>query len=70
MKKTLLKTWAVRGFWQYNIYEIDANGDKWLQADPITPGLVCRSAENEQILRILLENDCANYVRFHKQHIR
>lgn len=69
VKKTYLKTWAIKGFYQYNIYEIDAGGNKWLQADPLTKGLVCRSAENETVLRILLENDCINYIKF-QQRIR
>ena len=65
--KTYLKTWAIKGFYQYNIYEIDAGGNKWLQADPLTKGLVCRSAENENVLRILLENDCINYIKFQQR---
>lgn len=66
-KKTYLKTWAIKGYFQYNIYEIDAGGNKWLQADPITKGLVCRTAENENVLRILLENDCINYIKFQQR---
>lgn len=63
IQKTYLKTWAVKGFYQYNIFEINANGDKWLQAEPLNAGLVCRTAENETIMRIILENDCANWVK-------
>lgn len=70
VKKTYLKTWGIQNYYQYKIYEIDASGEKWLQADPITKGLVCRTAENESVLRILLENDCKNYTRFHKERIR
>lgn len=65
--KHYLKTWAIKNFYQYMIYEIDSNGDKWLQADPLTKGLVCRTAENEQVLRILLENDCINHLKFQQR---
>ena len=57
VKKKYLKDWAVANFYIYKIYEIDAGGQTWLQADPVTPGMVCRTAEDEKILRILLEND-------------
>lgn len=56
VKKTYLKTWAVLDYYQYQIFEVDAGGEKWLEATPITRG-VTRTAENETILRILLEND-------------
>lgn len=69
VKKTYLKTWAIKGFWQYNIYEIDAGGEKWLQAEPLVVGLATRTTENEKILRILLENDCINYTKF-QQRVR
>lgn len=69
VKKLFLKKWAIANFYMYNIYEIDAGGQKWLQADPITPGAVCRTAENEKILKILLENDAINMNKI-KQRIR
>lgn len=59
IKKTYLKTWCIGNFYNYQIWEIDANGDKWLEATPITKG-VTRTAENETILKILLENDVIN----------
>lgn len=64
VKKTYLKTWAVLGYYQYNIYRVDAGKDWWLEANPVTPGTVTRTAENETILRILLENDAKNATRF------
>lgn len=69
VKKQFLKTWAIANFYMYNIYEIDAGGDKWLQADPVTPGMVCRTAENEKVLKILLENDARTMKRI-KQKVR
>lgn len=68
--KTFLKTWVIQGFYQYRIYEINAGGETWLQADNEYKGLVSRSAENEQVLRILLENDCRNFTKWHKQYVR
>ena len=56
VKKTFLKTWAIANYYMYQIFEVDAGGEKWLEATPITKG-VTRTAENEQILKILLEND-------------
>ena len=70
VKKTYLKTWVIHNFYKYKIYEIDAGCEKWLQSDPETKGLVCRTAENEYVLRIILENDCINYTRFQKERVR
>lgn len=69
VKKRFLKTWAIANFYMYNIFEIDAGGEIWLQADPITPGAVCRTAENEKVLKILLENDAINMNKI-KQRVR
>ena len=63
IQKRYLKTWVVRNFYKYNLFEIDANGDKWLQAEPLNAGLVCRTAENEMVMRIILENDCLNWIK-------
>lgn len=63
IKKTFLKTWCIGNYYNYQIWEIDAGGDKWLEADPITKG-VTRCAESENILRILLENDAKNMNAF------
>lgn len=63
IKKTFLKTWCIGNFYNYQIHEIDAGGEKWLEATPITKG-VTRTAENEKILRILLENDAISLNKF------
>ena len=63
VKKTYLKTWCIGNFYNYQIWEVDAGGEKWLEATPITKG-VTRTAENEKVLRILLENDAANLNKF------
>ena len=56
VNKTFLKTWAIANYYMYQIFEVDAGGEKWLEASPITKG-VTRCAENETVLRIILEND-------------
>lgn len=63
VKKTFLKTWCIGNFYNYQIWEVDAGGEKWLEATPITKG-VTRTAENEKVLRMLLENDATNLNKF------
>lgn len=65
--KTYLKTWNVMGY-DYQIYRIDAGNDSWLEANPITKGAT-RTAEDENVLRILLQNDAKNMLKF-QQRIR
>jgi len=69
MKKTYLKTWEISGYYFYDIYEVDADGQKWLIAEPKTKG-VTRTAENEKVLRILLQNDAMNMLKIQKQNYR
>jgi len=64
IKKTYLKSWVIKNFYKYNLYEVDANGNKWLEANPVTPGLVTRCADDEYVLRIMLENDCESRIKF------
>lgn len=66
IKKTFLKTWAIANYYMYQIFEVDAGGEKWLEADPITRG-VTRTAENETVLKILLENDAKSMNRFQQK---
>ena len=61
--KRYLKTWCVGNFYNYQIYEVNAGGDTWLEAIPITKG-VTRTAENEAVLKIILENDAVNLNKF------
>lgn len=56
VKKRYLKTWAIANYYMYQIFEVDAGGELWLEATPITRG-VTRTAENETVLKIILEND-------------
>lgn len=63
VKKTFLKTWCIANYYNYQIWEVDAGGEKWLEATPITKG-VTRTAENEKVLRILLENDVISITKF------
>lgn len=68
VKKTYLKTWAIANYYMYQIFEVDAGGSTWLEATPITHG-VTRTAENETVLKILLENDARSMNQF-QQRVR
>lgn len=61
--KRYLKTWCVGNFYNYQIYEVNAGGDTWLEATPITKG-VTRCANTEQELLIILNNDAINLNKF------
>lgn len=63
-KKRFIKEYVAGNYYKYHIFEIDAGMLKWLEADPITPGVVTRCADCEEELRILLENDATNANRF------
>lgn len=67
VKKTFLEKWDVAGY-GYQIYEIDAGGEKWFEANPITKG-VTRCANTEQELLIILNNDVRN-IKKYQQRIR
>lgn len=54
--KTHLKTIMVGGKYIYKIMLVDADGERWLEAQPVWKGVV-RTAESEKILKIILEND-------------
>lgn len=66
VKKRYLKTWCIGNYYNYQIYEVDAGGEKWLEATPVLRG-VTRTAENEKILRILLENDAKSLNKFYQK---
>ena len=63
IKKTFLKTWCIGNYYNYQIHEVDAGGEKWLEATPITKG-VTRCANTEQELLIILNNDAINMNKF------
>lgn len=67
--KHYLKTWAIQNYYQYDIYQVMTGDDMWFLAEPRTSGIVTRTAENEKVLKIILENDCINATRF-KQRVR
>lgn len=66
VQKKYLKTWAIANYYMYQIWEVDAGGNKWLEATPITKG-VTRCAENETVLKILLENDARSMNQFQQK---
>lgn len=67
IKKEYIKTWCIKDYYNYKIYNVIAGTDSWLMAEPITPGTVTRTAEDEKILRIMLENDCTNAIKFQQK---
>lgn len=67
--KYYLKSWAIQNYYKYDIYQVMTGNDMWFIAEPRTPGIVTRTAENEIALKIILENDCINATRF-RQRIR
>ena len=69
VKKRYLKRIVIANFYQYQIFEVDAGGNTWLEAVPVTAGVVTRTAEDENILRILLENDVRSALMF-QQRVR
>lgn len=69
VKKWFLKRWTIQEKFTYDLYQVMTGNDMWFMAEPVTPGVVTRTAENETVLKILLENDCINATRF-KQKVR
>lgn len=69
VSKRYLKTWCIGNYYNYKIFEVDAGRNTWLMAEPITKGVVTRTAEDENILRILLENDVRSSLIF-QQRVR
>ena len=71
IKKWYLKQWAIGGYFQYEIYQVVAGNLMWIEATPITPSCVTRTANTEKELRAILENDCLQIIRQHrKQRMR
>lgn len=61
--KYYLKRWTIQNRYQYDIHQVFAGNFTWVEATPITKGIV-RCADSETELRILLENDAINMDRF------
>ena len=71
IKKWYQKQWAIGGYFQYEIYQVVAGDVMWFEATPKTAGCVTRTANTEQELRVILENDCLQIIRQHrKQRVR
>ena len=69
VRKWYLKAWVIKNYYKYSIYQVMAGDCMWFMAEPVTPGVVTRTAENERVLKIILENDCINAIKF-QQRIR
>lgn len=67
--KTKIKNLTILDKYTYRIMLVDADGTQWLEAQPVWKGIV-RTAEDEKILKIILENDCINLERQEKQKVR
>ena len=61
--KWYLKSWVIKNYYKYSIYQVMTGDDIWYMAEPVTPGTVTRTAENEKVLKIILENDCMNALK-------
>ena len=57
--KTHIKNITIADKYTYRIMLVEADKNEWLEAQPVWKGIT-RTAENENILRIILENDAIN----------
>lgn len=57
--KTHLKNITIAKKYTYRVMLVEADTNQWLEAQPVWKGIT-RTAENENILRIILENDAIN----------
>ena len=57
--KTHLKNITILDKYTYRIILVEADKNQWFEAQPVWKGTV-RTAENEKVLRIILENDAIN----------
>ena len=67
VRKWFLKRLIIQEKFAYDLYQVNAGNDMWFMAEPKTPGVVAIKAENETILKIILENDCINATRFQQK---
>lgn len=67
--KRFIKTISVNKKYFYRLQEVTAGASSWLEAEPISRG-VTRTAEDERVLTILLENDALQMDREEVQRTR
>lgn len=67
--KYYLKSWTIKNYYKYDIYQVMAGDLIWFEATPVTPGTVTRTSDDEKTLKIMLENDCINAIKF-QQRVR
>lgn len=60
--KTLIKIITIKDKYKFRVYLVEAGQHYWLEASPVWKGIK-RTAETEQILKIILENDIMNLER-------
>lgn len=69
VQKTFLRTISIQDKYFYRLLDVEAGTNHWLEAEPITSKCVTRTAENEEVLRILLENDALRLTK-EQQRVR
>lgn len=62
-----LENWIILNYYQYQIYAVDSGYDYWLEAIPVTPGLVTRIAGSKMVLREILEDDALKVRDFYQK---
>ena len=67
--KNYIGTWVISNFFKYDVFMVNAGRDSWFEAIPKTPGLITRTGENKTVLKILLDNDVINHLKF-QQRVR
>ncbi len=69
VNKIFLKTIQIKEKYFYRLLDVESGTLHWLEAEPIGKG-VNRTAENERVLTILLENDALQMERQEVQKTR
>ena len=69
VQKHYLKTITIQDKYSYRLLDVEAGTNHWVEAEPISRGCITRTAENEGILRIILENDAIRLTK-EQQRVR
>ena len=70
VQKHYLKTITIQDKYSYRLLDVEAGTNHWVEAEPIGGrGCITRTAENEKVLRIILENDAIRLTR-EQQRVR
>ena len=69
VQKTFLRTITIQDKYAYRLLDVEAGTNHWVEAEPISRGCITRTAENEKVLRIILENDAIRLTK-EQQRVR